>query len=367
MGEVHTFTEEHATGVASLYFRAVRGRNPPAGQALPKYFTELHTRNPWASPDMPALLYLDKGKVVGAVGVLPRQMEFRGRPIRIVTTTLFMVDPAYRHEPTAIQLLARVLKGPQELSWTDGASGSVKAFWTALGGHSASLYALNWIRILRPFGTGSLGLERLGGAAASLKAFSRLFTGPLDLALSKMPLAPLREPATAYSFRFVGAGELLECIQQVGWREPLRPLYTRETFPWLIREAAKARYGELRTVVVSNPKGVPCGWFVYYAAKGGASFVLQLGVGRPDDFKETLRALFRDAWEQGSACVKGASIPQFLRVMTEEHCFFRHPDDRVLIHSRNPEIANAIRMGEAAITRLDGIGWLRFSREQWDQ
>jgi hypothetical protein len=90
-------------------------------------------------------------------------------------------------------------------------------------------------------------------------------------------------------------------------------------------------------------------------------------VRQKGDFKNTLLALLQDAWQQGSVCVKGASIPQYLTTMTEQHCFFRHPYDRVVIHSKNPEIANAIRRGVAAITRLDGIGWLRFSRENWDQ
>jgi hypothetical protein len=134
-----------------------------------------------------------------------------------------------------------------------------------------------------------------------------------------------------------------------------------------MREAAKSRQGELRTLTVSNEAGARTGWLIYYALRGGAAFVLQIGVRRKEDFKNVLRALFQDAWQQGSVCVKGASIPQFVTAMTEEHCFFRYPYDRVVLHSRNPEIANQIRLGQAAITRLDGIGWLRFSRENWEE
>ena len=47
--------------------------------------------------------------------------------------------------------------------------------------------------------------------------------------------------------------------------------------------------------------------------------------------------------------------------------FFRHLYDRVVIHLKNAEIINAIRLGEAAITRLEGVGWLQLSRENWDQ
>jgi hypothetical protein len=49
---------------------------------------------------------------------------------------------------------------------------------------------------------------------------------------------------------------------------------------------------------------------------------MQTGVRRKDDFKNTLLALFQDAWRQGSAYVKGASIPQYLSTMAEQDCFF---------------------------------------------
>jgi len=365
MGEVKSFTEEYADGVASLYFRAVRGQNRPPGKSLPKYFTELHLSNPWVSRDIPALVYLQKGKVVGTLGILPRTMEFRGRPIVVATATLYMVDPDHRHGPAAVQLLGQALKGPQELFWTDGASGAVSAFWKALGGHSAPFYALNWIRVLRPFATGRLGLERIGGRVGFLKPLARLMTTPFDLLLSMIPLKALRSPESQYRSKLVSAEELFGCIQELGWRETLKPVYSREAFLWLMREAAKAEVG-FRMVTVSNAEGIRSGWFIYYAIPGGASLVLQIGVRRKEDFKNTLLALFQDAWQQGSALVKGSLIPQYLTAMTEQDCFFRHPYDRVVIHSKNSDITNAIRLGEAAITRLDGIGWLRFPRENWD-
>src|SRR5581483_3378383 len=121
---------------------------------------------------------------------------------------------------------------------------------------------------------------------------------------------------------------------------------------WLMNQAAQSKMGDLRMVTVTNAEGGRSGWFIYYVKRGGAGFVLQIGVRRKYDFKNILTALFRDAFEQGCACVKGASIPQYLTAMTEQQCIFRHPHDRVLIHSRNAEIASAARLGEAALTRL---------------
>jgi len=278
-----------------------------------------------------------------------------------------MVDPEYRNGPAAIQLLRRMLKGPQEFSWTDGASGHVGALWKAMGGYSDAPFAFNWIRTLRPLATARIGLDRIGRVGRFLKPVSGLLTVPGDFLISKMPLALLQAPVSRLTRKLVSTEEMLACIQELGWREELKPLYTAETFPWLIREAARNVAAPLRLVTVSNEEGRLCGWFIYYAAQGGPSFVLQIGVRAKEDFRNTLMALFRDAWEQGSACVKGAAIPQYLTDMTELGCIFRHPHDRVVFHSRNAEIANAVRTGEAAITRLDGTGWMRFAWEQWDQ
>jgi integrase len=113
---------------------------------------------------------LEKGKVVGTLGVLPRTMEFRGRPIVVATATLYMANPDHRHGPAAVQLLGQALKGPQDLFWTDGASGAVSAFWRALGGYSDPLYALNWIRVLRPFAMEADGITAVGEAVTVKKA-----------------------------------------------------------------------------------------------------------------------------------------------------------------------------------------------------
>src|SRR5665213_1955611 len=165
MGEILTFTEEHAAGLATLFFRAMRGQTRPPGELLPKYFCEILLSSPWASPEFPSLVYLQDGKIVGSLGVIPRPMEFRGKPITATTTTQFMVDPEYRRGPIATQLLRRHCQGPQEMSWTDGAADEVNGLWSASGGFTAPLYAFNWIRILRPFETASSGLDRGGKAA----------------------------------------------------------------------------------------------------------------------------------------------------------------------------------------------------------
>ena len=70
MSEIQAFTEEHVDGVASLYMR-IRGQKQPPNAALRQYFLDLFLSNPWASAEMPTLVCVEKGKVVGALASCP--------------------------------------------------------------------------------------------------------------------------------------------------------------------------------------------------------------------------------------------------------------------------------------------------------
>ena len=72
-----------------------------------------------------------------------------------------------------------------------------------------------------------------------------------------------------------------------------------------------------------------------------------------------------DAWQQKCVWVKGQTMPDYLTALTNGNCFFRHPDASTLVHSPDKDIVTAVRLGEAALTRLDGECWLRFAPEQW--
>ena len=92
MEEIRVFSEEHVVDAANLYLKAARGQSRPAPLALVDAIRESFLSNPWVCSEITSLVYLDKGKLVGFLGVIPRPMEFRGRPIRAATTTLSLVD-----------------------------------------------------------------------------------------------------------------------------------------------------------------------------------------------------------------------------------------------------------------------------------
>jgi len=364
MTEIRAFSEEFAAGTASLYFRAMRGKSQQPSAKLAEYFCEMLLGNPWASPEIPARVCLEDGKVIAALGVVPRPMEFRGENIIAATLTQFMVDPEHRRSPAAMQLLCRCFEGPQDMTWVDGASDPVHLFHRACGSLPAHFYSLHWMRVLRPFEMGREILSRRGSKGRLFHGITGLLSRPADFVAQRLP--PFGAGKPGFSALPVSSEELLACIREIGWREPLKPRYDPRSFAWLTGQAARAQaFGQFRMLVVFDAAGLKCGWLAYFAKRGGTAYLLQLGVRRADHFEAVLRALFADAWDVGCAVVKGPSRPEQLTALTQNYCVLRHPGSSALIHSRNPDLLNAVRLGEAALSGLDGERWQRFSGESW--
>lgn len=364
MTEIRPFSEEFASATATLYFRAMRGQSGQPSAALAGYFCEILLGNPWATPEIPSLVCLENGKVIAVLGVVPRPLEFRGQNIVAATLTQFMVDPDHRRSPAAIQLLRRCFQGPQDMTWVDGASDPVDRLHKACGSLPAYFYSLHWMRILRPFETGRDFLSRLGGKGKVLYSAAALASIPGDALAVRLPLFRIRRPAL--SWQPASTEELLGCIEEIGWREPLKPRYDPASFAWLTTQAAQARsFGQFRTLIVHDSTGARCGWLAYFAKKHGTAYLLQLGTRRADHFEPVLQAFFADAWDQGCAIVKGPSRPEYLTTLTRNQCLFRHPGSSALIHSRNTDLLNTVRLGDAALSGLDGERWQRFAAESW--
>jgi hypothetical protein len=361
MGEIRPFEASHLPAVAALQQKVIRRREPRNNPALEQYFSSIFLENPWRSDDLPSLVYLHEGKAVGFLGVVPREMEWNGRPIRVAVASQFMVDRDQVRGVPGLEILKRFFAGPQDLSYTDGATEAAFLCWTSLGARAAPLYALEWTRILKPARyLGGLFKEKGGiwnDLARAVTPAAILF----DAALALVPLRSAGAPKSDCSVDLVSAEKLFETIADIGWRDPLKPVYEPASFRWLIDQAASAQlHGELRLGVVREPGGQNAGWFVYFAKPGGVSVVLQLGA-RPRAFDSVLLALLADAWNQGSAALRGQALPRHLTSLTTEHCGFRHIGSGVLAHARDRALLDTILRGDAALSRLDGEWWMRFS------
>src|SRR5262245_5129236 len=114
MAGIRAFTREDAAATADLWVRAYRNRQPPAPETLRGYIEKIYFDNPWRDLDLPCYVYEDDaGAIAGFVGVCPRPMTFRGRPIKAAALSAIMVDPRRRGQSIGSQLMERIFAGPQ--------------------------------------------------------------------------------------------------------------------------------------------------------------------------------------------------------------------------------------------------------------
>lgn len=365
MGEIRKFQESDIPEVAALELKVFRRRNGPAPSSLQEYFREIFFKNPWRDERVQALVYSERGSIIGFLGAVPRTMMFRNRPILVAATSQFMIDRERHRGFAGLELMRQFLNGPQDLSLNDGATEDAHAIWTAAGGCVARLYSLEWTRVLRPMRHFNSLLRRKQGLWRMLGMLARPEFALADAGLSKLLGDRFAKPNAALRAETVGADQLFQCIHDIGWRDVLKPNYDAASFRWLMQQAAQARrHGTLRMLVVRDSTESVVGWFAYYAKPGGESKVLQIGSKRMA-VDHVIDALMQDAWMQRATAITGQAIPRFLWNLSNHYCRFQYPGSGVLVHARDPEILASVFRGDAALSRLDGEWWMRFAVDDW--
>jgi hypothetical protein len=368
MDEIRTFEESHIQDVANLEARIFHGRRK-AGSALCEYVAEIFLRNPWRDHELPSLVYMHGGKIVGFAGVIPRRMAFRGEAVRVAAVSQLMVDAAEYRGMAGFEMVRRIFSGPQDLTMTDGATESACAVWTAAGARVAQLYSLQWLRVLRPLSHyRRLVAEhpRTVPASRALLNAAAPAASAADALLRKLPARALRTEDGGLACEPAGAAAILAYIRKIGWSEELTPCYDDDSFRWLLNQAATARaHGDLRMCTLREANASPAGWLIYYVKTGGESTVLQMG-SSPRRFDSVIQAALHDTYQQGSTSISGPLIPRALLNLANQQCGFRYIGNGVLAHSRNADLLNCILRGDAALSRLDGEWWTRFAVGDWE-
>jgi hypothetical protein len=298
------------------------------------------------------------GRITGFLGVVPRTMTYLGKPVIAGLSTQFIVDPESRYRMVGLQLLKRYFAGPQDLSIADEANDRARTVWEGFGGTTASLYSFSWTRVLRPVQYAlSKMRQRRGWAPAAVagRPIGRL----LDAIAVNVPRSPLRLPHSGVRAESMSAAELLWYQPQFHRHHKLRPEFTLEALEWLQKRAQdKPDYGAFNRVAVKNAQGGTVGWYLYYLKRGGTSEVLQMAA-EPQSAQVVLCHLLHHAWHGGSAAVSGRLQPEWMPLLSKNHCFY-HRGPWVLVHSKRPDLVQAFYEGSAWFSRVEGEWCLRY-------
>jgi hypothetical protein len=359
MSEIRALREDDVPAVAALHAGAL-GR-PELTERLASFFERTLVAAPPSDPEIPSLVALDGGAIVGFLGSYVRPMEFEGRQVRMACSAHLLTDRSVRTQALGALILRRYLDGPQDVTITDGATREVQRMWESFGGATAHLQSLVWVEPIRP---AALAAHRLAHrfSAARLETALRPLSALVDLPVRRLLHA---EPAE-YSVAPAGPAEFARAVSEVTGGFALRPLYDEAYLGWLFAELRRiaaeppvfpdrVERGDLATCVVSL-KGRTAGAFACQTRRGGACRVLAAYCAERDA-PLVLAAARTHAEANGAAAVFGRVEPHLLAALWQRRVLIRFGGGRMLVRSGDARLESAPARGDAIVTRLDGEWW----------
>jgi len=364
-GYVRPFVEADIPPVAELHRRVFRTSDAPSAELDRRYrayFRGNFLDNPWYDEEIAPLVYEDAdGSIAGFLGVVPRRMSIRGRPIQAAVSSQFIVEPGRRSTMAAVHLLKTFMAGPQDVSIADEANDTSRKLWESLGGATALLYSAHWARLLRPSEFGLLRMRR--GKRAWTSSVVRPVCRLMDRIAAHVPRSPFRHPVASLSGEELDAETLLACLSESSRRPALRPEYDVRALRWLLTVLVPAPgEGSLRKTLVRDAAGQVRGWYLYYVSPAGLGEALHIGA-RDGSMKAVLEHLFQDAWRRDVVALSGRLEPRSTPDFAETYCLLHPRRCWVLVHSGDAEVLQAIQSGDAMLTRLEGEWCMRFQME----
>jgi hypothetical protein len=354
---VRSFTERDIPQVADLYWSVLRERTGPAPAGVHSFLQELYFANPWIDSSIPSLVYDEKGRIAGFLGVVPRKMSLSGQSLRVAFGGNFAVHPEFRSTLAGLHLLRTYLDGRQDLSQTDSANNTSRALLERLGFTTIMPFSVHWVRPIRPCRAATFALARFAANAlsTSFEFAARPFCGALDSLAVRLSSSPFHLAEPKLRATDLDVETLLSCLKEFASGYALRPEYDPYALQWLFSfmQRMKGHGKELRSVALTAENNKTVGWYVYYGTPDGVGEVVQLG-GSRFYMRAILDHLFYDAWKSGVALLHGRVDQGLMAEFSEKNCFFTCRGGWMVAHSSKREILDVLNNGDAFLSRLDG-------------
>jgi hypothetical protein len=364
---VRALEEDDLPAVAALFERIHRSGTRVPAPGLAALFGRTLLTSPWRDPEIPSLVYEADGAVRGFIGLHVRRISFDGRAMRMAFPAHLMADPDLRGMPAGALLLRRALEGPQDVTLSTAGTG-VSRMWERLGGVTLGVSSVGWARCFRPAALlGELALERVGrdrltrGSRPVLELVDRV-AGRRALAFAthlggRGQVVEATEPMAGTTTEPLTARHVVEHGPELTGGARVRVDYDEAFLEWLFAEMASVTgRGELVGRLVRGADGRALGWYVGFFHPTRFSRVLQV-VAPARHTGTVLDHLFAEAERRGTPAVRGRVETQLLPALWERPCLLLR-ETRDLVHTRDPALLDAIRLGDAVVTPMDGEAWM---------
>jgi hypothetical protein len=355
---IRAFEEGDIPACAALHQKAFSLVAEP-GQDLSvsyaSYFRHVFLNPPLRAEGIGAMVCEENGKIAGFLGVTPRPMRFRGRPILALLTSQFVVDPASR-SLAGVRLMKTCLSGRQELTIADESNDISRLIWERLGGHSVPAHSLHWTAVLRP-GRRMMEIVRPPRFVAAVSA---PVAGLIDNVLARAPKSPIRRTLPPdLTAKPLEARDLLRF-----WHEypaSLIPDHDETTLRWMLGRLKQLEplHGRLHAVTLWA-KGQLAGAYAYHVSPDDVSHVV-LFASQPAHEAQVLDHLLATAAAAGLSALTGRVPPRHIHAFSRASCLMSNRPKWTVVHSPVPEILYALQSGDDALAALDGEWFTHFN------
>lgn len=219
------------------------------------------------------------------------------------------------------------------------------------------IQSLEWHRAFKPLTAAAIAYGR---AVPVLR--SRAVLAPLswlDQAMRRR--RPSIKPAAVPECRTIPAtpDAFFACAAPMLFRFPVRPVWDREEFDWLVGIASQNRHlGELHVRIVLDCGGQPIGAFLYFGRKGREATVLNLLCAAGREF-DVVGQMLSSLDAEGYACASGIAQPFMMNAISRQRWLsFKHRGYFCLV-TRHADIKEAALRNDIYIGGLASESWSR--------
>jgi hypothetical protein len=357
MNRVRPLVQSDILQVAQLFLKVYpngAGHHFTLGEVT-RNLSDVFLNHPWRHECLTSLVCeASERKVIGFLGVTPRRMRFKGRPILVAVGAHLMVDPDARTSLAGLHLQREFLAGPQDLSFNDCTTDEGLAVWTSLGGAMATTSSVSWLRALRPAALAASIFLSKYRLLAPLRQVAKACSPLMDASLARHWPHRFRLGASRMVATALDTDTVLNGIFRLLASEPVCPEYDATTMKWLLARAHRiSAPGTLQKAAFQNGAKEILGWYLYYLKPGGVSEVLQI-IAKKNTIGDVFDHLCYDAWSRGAVALSGRVESALVETLGLNKCVLTCGNPWVVAHARDRALLHAVCQGGASLTRLDG-------------
>jgi hypothetical protein len=321
----------------------------PGWKGDERFLRDTVLEHPWADPDLPSLVAVaDDGSIVGFIGSQVRRLRFGDRSLRGVVCSHLVVDSGPAAGAAGALLVGRLLRGPQDLTWSDSANDPVVRIWRTFGGRLDHARACDWMLVLRPASWMTSAVRRLARRRPIGRAQIPVAALPAHVIVARGRRGDAAgSPAWSED---AGPGELIAALGDgtARWRS-VSVAHDEEHLDHVFSLIRRAQGRLICRIVRRQDNAI--GWYAYVQGDGSAARVLHLAA-HDRDVDVVFEDLVLDARRSGCFALAGRLEPHLGEALSRRLAVLELAR-RPVIHARDPGLAAVLASEDSLLTQLD--------------